>query len=229
MSGGMRIRFWDMDHTLLDNDCDVSWKLFLVQQGLAPRGDIDAMKRFWEDYAAGRLDPVSFNEFQLREFTGKTPDEMAPIAMEHFSRVIKPRLYPEALALVAEQKLHGDTTCLVTATNEVIARPVAEFAGFDEFISTALETADGRYTGKIDGIYCIGLGKIRHMEALCRRLGASMEDAYYYGDSVADIPVLHAAGHPVAVNPMPLLREHAVKNGWPIMEFSLDSQSAGMP
>ena len=33
------IHFWDMDHTLIDNDCDVSWKEFLIAEGLAPAAD----------------------------------------------------------------------------------------------------------------------------------------------------------------------------------------------
>ena len=33
------VAFFDMDHTVLDMDCDVSWKYFLADKGLAPPAD----------------------------------------------------------------------------------------------------------------------------------------------------------------------------------------------
>ena len=32
---------WDMDHTIIDNDCDVSWKKFLVEKKIAPESDFE--------------------------------------------------------------------------------------------------------------------------------------------------------------------------------------------
>ena len=36
MKGSPEFYFFDMDHTLIDNDCDVSWKDFMVAEKLAP-------------------------------------------------------------------------------------------------------------------------------------------------------------------------------------------------
>jgi HAD superfamily hydrolase (TIGR01490 family) len=214
------IRFWDMDHTLLDNDCDVSWKLFLIGKKIAPEDDLALMEKFWKQYEEGRLDPESFNAFQLREFIDRTPGEMKPLAREHFESHIKSRAYPRALTMVREQQKAGDVTCMITATNGVVSTPVAEFFGFEHFISTSLELAGGRYTGRIAGRYCVGEGKIAYMEEFCARFNISISQVYYYGDSVADIPVFKAVGHPVAVNPMPPLRELAGKSGWPVIDMS---------
>ena len=69
------IHFWDMDHTVLNNDCDVSWKTFLVSRGYAPVGDLDEAAAFYEEYEQGVLRVELFNAFQLRDFSGKTWDE----------------------------------------------------------------------------------------------------------------------------------------------------------
>ncbi len=215
------IHFWDMDHTVVGNDCDVSWKIFLIEKGLAPETDAQIIHEFYTQYRRDSLDIAAYNEFQLRDLIGKTPEELAPLSREHFERVVRPRVYPRAHAMVMEQRRCGDVACMVTATNPVIARPVAEFFGFDELLSTELEIRDGRFTGRIVGDYRVGAAKIPLMEDACRRRGALMSDASYYGDSSADIPVLEAVGRPFAVNPPPALREHASLRGWTILEFSL--------
>lgn len=215
------IHFWDMDHTVVGNDCDVSWKLFLIEKGLAPESDGQIIHEFYAQYRRDALDTIAYNEFQLRDLIGKTYEELEPLSREHFEHVVRQRVYPRAYAMVTEQRRRGDIACMVTATNPVVARPVAEFFGFDELLCTELEIRDGRYTGKIIGDYRVGAAKVPLMEEACRRHGASLSEASYYGDSSADIPVLEAVGRPFAVNPPPALREHAARRGWTILEFSL--------
>ncbi|HSV98276.1 MAG TPA: HAD-IB family hydrolase [Spirochaetota bacterium] len=215
----MIVRFWDMDHTILDNDCDVSWKLFLIEKGIAPRGDLDRIVHFWEQYEMGRLDPVSFNEFQLREFAGRTAGELDALSAEHFEKVVRDKLYGDALKMIKEQREAGDIACMITATNAVIASHVAVYLGFDYIIATMLEISDGRYTGKISGEYCVGAGKIPFMREFCADRGSGLNESYYYGDSIADLPVLEAVGNPVVVNPRETLRRIALERGWPIMDF----------
>ena len=215
----MIVRFWDMDHTLIDNDCDVSWKLFLVEKGIAPRSDLDLIVHFWEEYEKGSLDPVSFNEFQLREFAGRTVNEIEALSSEHFEKVARGKVYKDARTLLNEQRGAGDITCMITATNVVIARPVGGFLGFDSIIATELEVSQGRYTGRISGEYCVGAGKLPYMRRFCAGNGSGLEESYYYGDSIADLPVLEAVGNPVVVNPRDELRGIALERAWPIMDF----------
>ena len=40
---------FDMDGTLVDNDCDVSWKLFLVAAGFAPKSDIELAHKYYDE------------------------------------------------------------------------------------------------------------------------------------------------------------------------------------
>ena len=89
-AGRPALWFFDMDHTLIDNDCDVSWKKFLVQHGLAPAAAMDEADRFFADYLAGHLDYDAFIRFQLAEFASRTPAEMAALARWHFVEVVRP-------------------------------------------------------------------------------------------------------------------------------------------
>jgi phosphoserine phosphatase len=52
------------------------------------------------------------------------------------------------------------------------------------------------------------------MRSLCAEHATDLSESYYYGDSVADLPVLEAVGHPVVVNPRDRLRAIAGERGW---------------
>jgi hypothetical protein len=47
-----------------------------------------------------------------------------------------------------------------------------------------------------------------------------LERSFAYSDSVTDIPMLEAVGHPYAVNPDRALRKEAVAREWPVLTFS---------
>lgn len=215
----LSIRFWDMDHTLIENDCDVSWKTFMIRKGLAPADAMDEADRFFELYNQARLPIEEFLGFQLAEFKGRTLAEMRALCQEHFETIVKPVIYRDAQELVRAQLAAGEHLCLLTATNRYIAEPVAAHLGFPELLASELELQDGVFTGRPDGIYCGGAGKLNHAGDYCTRHGTSLEHAWYYGDSATDIPALHGVGHPVAVNPAARLREEAEAHQWPILEW----------
>lgn len=215
-----QLSVFDMDHTLIDNDCDVSWKTFLVEKGLASRESLDQAAEFYEQYVAGRLDLDAFLAFQLAEFIGRSPEEMQKLAREHCRAMVQPRIYQDAIAEVKVAQLAGRITTICTSTNNVIAAPVAELFGINNLIATKLEVAGGVFTGRIEGAYCGGDGKVGAVKQFCRKHNTTLAAVTYYGDSQADIPLLTAVGDPIAVNPGPVLHELAVAKGWQIRRFA---------
>ena len=121
----IRLAFFDMDHTLIDNDCDLSWKEYLVDKGLA--GWTDRLRGRWHFwmYRLGRLNPVRFMRFQLAQFRGMTGEEMAPLLAEHFAGYVLPKLYPAVPAILADLRARGIPCILITATSREIAAPLA--------------------------------------------------------------------------------------------------------
>lgn len=216
-----RIVFFDMDHTLMDHDMDVSWKSFLLEKGLAEPVEEDEARMFYEQYLENRLDIDRFLDFQLRQFRGRTPDEMTALAREHFEGHARSRIFPEAGHVVRQYQGEGAHTVLLTATCEVIAGPVAEWFGFDTVVATRLTLREGRYTGKINPPYCYGPHKVDYALDICSALGLNFSEAGYYGDSTADIPLLKAVAFPVAVNPRGELEALAASHGWPIKRWLL--------
>jgi HAD superfamily hydrolase (TIGR01490 family) len=218
------IVFYDMDHTLIDNDCDVSWKEFLIDHGLAPANERVEAQRHWEEFVQGRLDEQIFLAFQMRQFVGKTPDEMMELSRLHFEERVKPRMYPQAIERIDRAREAGRRQVMLSATNAIVCAPVAEAFGLNDVICTQLETRDGRFTGRIVEPYCSREGKIHYAGAYCREKGFSFDRAAYYGDSVYDIPMLERVARAFAVNPGDKLRERAQSGGWTIERWTLNGK-----
>lgn len=216
-----KLYFWDMDNTVMNNDCDVSWKQFLIQKRIAPENCQDKIDYFYEQYLQGKLQIDKFMEFQLAEFAKKTPDEMAALANEHYELFAKSAIYSEARKIIQEQLTSGAYVCLITATNSVIATPVAKALGIKHLIGAELEIEKGYYTGKLSAIYPCGENKIQYIQEICQKNNKTLKDVVYYGDSDNDIPILEVVGTPIAVCPAPHLREKAKMKHWKILDFKL--------
>lgn len=215
----LSIHFWDMDHTIINNDCDVSWKEFLVENKIAPESDRQLADKFYDDYKQGCLDPDEFMDFQLREFVDKNEDEIAVICQQHFDELVKATIYSKAEAMIKEQLAAGELVCLITATNTAIAKPLAEYLKIPHLIATQLEMKDGLYTGKLQDDYCAGSGKVKYIKEFCGNHDLDYETAGYYGDSKVDIEVMNEIPHPRPCNPVKELEEEAKKNNWNILKF----------
>jgi phosphoserine phosphatase len=90
--------------------------------------------------------------------------------------------------------------------------------GVDRVIATEMETAEGRYTGEI-AFYAYGPNKAEAIRAHAGVSGYDLSECYAYSDSITDLPMLEAVGHPTAVNPDRGLRKAAAERDWPVLTF----------
>jgi phosphoserine phosphatase len=91
--------------------------------------------------------------------------------------------------------------------------------GADAAIATTMVVRDGRYTGEIE-FYAFGSAKAAAIVRAAAEHDYDLAECYAYSDSVTDLPMLEAVGHPAAVNPDRALRKEAVQRGWPVLSFS---------
>jgi HAD superfamily hydrolase (TIGR01490 family) len=217
----IKLHVFDMDGTLVDNDCDVLWKKFLVDTGIAPKEDREKSLKYYADYTAGVLDVDAFVKFQHREFVGRTPDEMKALCGRCFETVLKANCRPKAVEWIRKVKATGAATVLLSGTNTVISDFIRAHFGLDRVCGTVLEVSpDGRFSGRVVGEYALGRGKVTSMLRVAGELGLRPDEVAAYGDSVNDIPLLAAAGEAYAVSPVAALRAEAEKRHWHIMEWA---------
>jgi phosphoserine phosphatase len=71
--------------------------------------------------------------------------------------------------------------------------------------------------------WAYGEAKASRVRELASRRGYRLPDCYAYSDSVTDLPMLEAVGHPRAVNPDRALRRIARERQWPVLAFGTRS------
>ncbi|CAK9891858.1 MULTISPECIES: HAD family hydrolase [Pseudomonas] len=216
----MRLALFDLDNTLLGGDSDHAWGDYLCERGiLDPIAYKNRNDEFYQDYLAGKLDLNAYLEFTL-EILAKT--EMAQLDEWHrdFMRdCVEPIVLPKALALLKQHQDAGDKLVIITATNRFITGPIAKRLGVQTLLATECEMVDGRFSGRSTDIPCFREGKVTRLNRWLLENGYSLEDSYFYSDSMNDLPLLEQVTHPVAVDPDPNLRAEAQQRGWQVISL----------
>jgi HAD superfamily hydrolase (TIGR01490 family) len=215
-----RLVLFDLDHTLLDGDSDVSWAQFLIEEGVLHAAEYHA-KNMWfaERYKDGTLDIHEFLDFQLAPIAGRPRAELDEWHERFMQRKIRPIIHAGAADLIARH--NGALTALVTATNRFITAPIAAELGIANLIATDIEENDGMFTGKPRGTPSFREGKITRVREWLAGRGESLGDyeSWFYSDSLNDLPLLELVDHPVAVDPDATLRARALERGWPVISL----------
>src|SRR5262249_59146526 len=67
---------------------------------------------------------------------------------------------------------------------------------------------------------CYGENKAVAIKQLAVERDYDLTECHAYSDSITDLPMLEAVGHPSTVNPDRALRKLANEHGWPVLAFS---------
>lgn len=216
----MALAIFDLDNTLIAGDSDYSWGVFLVEKQLV---DAEAYRianeRFYQDYKNGTLDIRAYLEFSLAPLTRFTQDELRELHAEFMQQHVEPLMLNKAEALLRQHREQGDHLLIITATNGFITRPIAKRLGVADILATDPEVIDGRHTGKFVGTPCFQSGKITNLQEWLKHTNHSLTGAYFYSDSINDLPLLELVDKPVAVDPDERLTAIANERNWNIISL----------
>lgn len=216
----MRLAIFDLDNTLLAGDSDHSWGEFLVQKKLVDaQVYADANDRFYEQYKAATLDIQEYLRFSLAPLTQYTLEELAEFHAEFMRDFVEPMMLPKAKALLQSHRDQGDFLLIITATNSFVTHPIAKHLGVDAILASDAEIVDNRYTGKGTGTPCFQGGKVIRLNEWLTEKNFDLVDAYFYSDSINDLPLLEKVPNPVAVDPDDRLKAVAQERGWKILSL----------
>jgi HAD superfamily hydrolase (TIGR01490 family) len=218
-----RITFFDLDHTLLPIDSDYAWGEFT--QAIGWTDPVEFKRRndeYFQHYLAGTLNIHDYVRFAVEALRARGEAQYQEAHSRFMREVVGPALRPPAFELVSSHREAGDQVLIVTATNELVTRPIAAAFGIEELIAVELERGtDGWITGEIAGVPSMREGKVVRVEQWLRARGLDWLDVEttFYSDSTNDLPLLEKVDHPVATNPGASLRTIALERGWRILDL----------
>ena len=162
---------------------------------------------------ADRRSRADFLRRFYRDYRGLPADELRHRAEGALSEFILPRVRHAAVRRIREHRRRGDRVVLVTGALDFLVRPLSHLA--DELIAARMTERGGAFTGELAEPPLSADGRASLAARLAAEHGYDLADCHAYGDSVSDLPLLEAVGHPFAVNADFRLAREARRRGWP--------------
>jgi len=211
--------FFDMDKTLIAEN---SGSLYMRYR--YARGEISGMELLkglgaYIQYKVGMLDIRNWTKNMMLQFKDSNALELEQQARDWFDELVAPTIYPEAEELVRKHQAQDHIVVVVSGATKFVVQPLAERLKIEHMLYTRLEVEGGVFTGRVIEPICFEEGKIYWLQQFIDEHDIDLAKSWFYTDSITDMPLMDIVGHPVAVNPDPLLYRTAVKRRWPVRFF----------
>lgn len=208
------ISVFDLDHTLLTENCSFRFGAFLYQsKRLALSSTLYAVSCY-SLHAAGLLPLQNLHEKLFnRLFKGSSAWLLENLARQFVQAHVPHLLYQPAYERFLEASEQGHRTLLLSSSPDFLIRAVADYLKVDDWSATPyLTDANNRFISL--GKVLSGEGKRAYLKEQMDKLDVSVEEVYAYSDSHLDLPLLEAVAHPVGVKPNRRLRSICRRRGW---------------
>ena len=215
--------FFDLDKTLISRSSTLAFSRPFYEHGLISRSMMirgALAQAVFKRAGAGQVRMERIRDQASQLCRGWPAESVREIVQDNLETIIVPYLYDEARELVDGHHAAGRDVIVVSASGHEVVDPIGALLGADTVIATQMVITDGRYTGDV-AFYAFGEAKAARMRALAAARGYPLADCYAYSDSITDLPMLEAVGHPTAVNPDRSLRRAAARRGWPVQDFTV--------
>ena len=165
-----------------------------------------------------RKDRSDFLRHFYRRYEGADAAQLHADTVEMASHLLLTKSFPAAVRRVREHRRLGHRTLLITGALEVAIEPLMPL--FDDVICAQLAVGpDGTFTGELTDVPPTGETRAQALLDYSAANGFDPAESVAYADSTSDLPLLEAAGFPVAVNPEARLAALARKRGWLVEHF----------
>jgi putative phosphoserine phosphatase/1-acylglycerol-3-phosphate O-acyltransferase len=211
--------FFDMDKTLIAENSGAVYMKHRFAEGEISSWELLRGVGDYLRYKLGVLDIGAWARTAMREMEGRSEAEVAAEGLGIYRDQIADLVYPRAREIVRHHLDEGHVVAIVSGATRYVVEPLARDLGVEHSLYTRLEVVSGRFTGRVIEPLCFEEGKIYWLHQFIEDHQIDLARSWFYTDSVTDLPLLDLVGHPIVVNPDPLLYRTAVRRRWPVQIY----------
>jgi HAD superfamily phosphoserine phosphatase-like hydrolase len=108
---------------------------------------------------------------------------------------------------------------ILSSSLKPICIGIAQKLNIDNVLCSEIESKNGLLTGRPIGRLCFREEKAIRLAAYCKLNNMDPADAWYYGDSISDLPALSIVGNPICINADSQLKKIAIKRNWKTLSW----------
>ncbi len=206
--------FFDLDKTIISVNSARYIALYARKNGLLSKADIISGLYYSLLYKSGALSTENLMLIMTKWLENVDALRLKQVFDDLSRFLVDNAIRAKARQAVSFHREQSARTAILSASVKDVCEPLRRRLKMDDIICTEMRMDNGVYSGEVSGKYCYGTEKLQRVKSFCRRHRFSLEDAWYYADSIADLSVLRAVGHPVCVTPDRKLKKEARKRGW---------------
>ncbi|MBM7424813.1 HAD-IB family hydrolase [Spongiibacter marinus] len=213
------VAFFDFDGTIIEGySAGLYLKRLFKERSLSPRDYVEIVSfLFLEDPTDDEF--ANLLRCCLKNWKGKTEDEVRQLWLELFIAELGARIYPEISEIIRAHKRRGHRIVVASSALKYQIEHCAEALEIDEILASRAELVDDQFSGDIDAPTLWGEGKAQAVSDYAKRHKLNLDNCFAYANGSEDVDFLSGVGHPCAVNPSSRLTAAARKNAWPQLRF----------
>jgi HAD superfamily hydrolase (TIGR01490 family) len=211
--------FFDLDNTIVsENSSKLLIRLAYEKKMISNAG---ILKALWLSFLFkfNLKDTEKIIAGMVKWLSGISRVVIDDLSSEVFTKHLLALIPDEARSEIKMHKEKNAELVILSSALEPVCRSFADYLEMDNIICTELEVNGDSFTGRTSGKLCFGNEKLVRLKQYCEKIYSDVDRAWYYGDSIYDLPALEAVGHPVCINPDRQLRKKAIKKGWTIYDW----------
>ncbi len=210
--GAPKTAVFDFDGTLWPGDAGSGFMRWSIETGLLSPEAAERILGRHASYHRGEVDEITICGEMVQIYGGLSDRAVRESAAQYFVEHVRPRFYPQMVALVHELQAAGVEVWAVSSTNNwMIEEGVRELGIAPEKVLAACVAIEGDVVTE----RLLDIPSDEGKAAALRRVGLTHPDAVF-GNSVHDLAMLEMARMPFPVNPSEALAEKAAELGWAV-------------
>jgi HAD superfamily hydrolase (TIGR01490 family) len=219
-SVGSYIAFFDLDRTITAAISGNALTRAALKKGLMSVSDLAKAVYLSLLYRLSLRDPLKIIDEMVSWTKGISVKTIDDLCFEVFNDILFPTVYSEARSEIKSHKEKNARVVILSSALTPICLNMVKNLEMDDFLCSDIAVVNGYLTGLPIGHLCFGPEKSIRLIEYCEKNNSKTSDAWYYGDSISDLPALSAVGNPVCINPDKKLKKAAEKRGWKILSWS---------